>query len=120
MEYTVRETSDPGISFYLPRGRITIFKTTLAALGYPDNFRFLLDNDKRQLAIEGCSFGAVGSHQLKKIPEGHSLDIISKDMVQFIYQTCDWESDSTYRIMGITMPNRKMVVFDLNSAQKLS
>lgn len=42
MKQIVWNHSDPGISFAAPSGRITIFKTTLKALGYPPYFRFLL------------------------------------------------------------------------------
>ena len=40
-------------------------------------------------------------------------------MVRFIYQICNWDARMTYRIKGIAVPERKMVVFDLNDALKV-
>ena len=42
------------------------------------------------------------------------------DMVKFIFQTYGWDIKSTYRIKGIALPDRRMVVFDLTTALKVA
>lgn len=120
MKQIVWNHSDPGISFAAPSGRITIFKTTLKALGYPSYFRFLLDTDHKQFGIECCGYESDGSHQLPEKMTREHYDIKSMDMVKFIFQTCGWDIKSTYRIKGIAVPDRRMVVFDLTTALKVA
>ena len=116
MEQITWTHSDPGISFAASSGRITIFKTTLKAMGYPPYFRFLLDTDHKQFGIECCGFESSGSHQLpERIADDH-YDIKCMDLVRFIYQTCGWDMKSTYRIKGIPAPDHRMIVFDLTAA----
>lgn len=120
MEHITWDHNDLGISFAAPSGRITIFKTTLKALNYPPYFRFLLDTDHKQFGIECCGFASSGSHQLlEKIAREH-YDIKSMDMVRLIYQTCGWNVKSTYRIKGIAVPDRRMIVFDLTAAMRVA
>ena len=38
---------------------------------------------------------------------------------QKAYQTCGWDKKSTYRIKGIAVPDRSMVVFDLTAALRV-
>lgn len=109
----------PGISFEKAYGRITIFKTTIAALGQPPYFRFLLDVEHRKLAIECCEYASSGSHQMPDESSCENCQIKSMDLVQLLYQTCGWDMDGTYRTKGIAIPERKMVVFDLDEADKI-
>lgn len=119
MEHITWGHSDLGISFAASSGRITIFKTTLKALNYPPYFRFLLDTEHKQFGIECCGFASSGSHQLPEENAEEHCGIKSKDMVRFIYQTCGWDAKSTYRIKGIAVPDRRMIVFDLTAALRV-
>ncbi|WP_028515254.1 hypothetical protein [Ruminococcus flavefaciens] len=112
------DNEDLGLSFEKAYGRITIFKTTIEALGYPANFRFLFDEDHKQFAIESCSYDACGSHTLAEIIPDETYQLKSMDLVQFIYHACDWDENYTYRIKGIIVPIRNMVIFDLSQAIK--
>ena len=120
MEQNTWIFSDPGISFSASSGRITIYKTTLTALNHPPYFRFLFDTQQLQFAVEICGFASSGSHHLPEDTLREYHDIKSKDMVRFVYQTCGWDKRFTYRIKGITMPQRRMVVFDLRTAERVS
>lgn len=120
MEQTTWDYSDPGISFAISYGRITIFKTTLKALNYPPYFRFLLDTDHKQFGIECCGYESDGSHQLLDVMTREHYDIKSMDLVRFIYETCGWDKKYTYRINGIAMPDHRMIVFDLTTALKVA
>ena len=42
----------PGISFNIVSGRITIFKTTLKIMGYPEFFHFMFSSEDRMFGIE--------------------------------------------------------------------
>ncbi|MCR5601279.1 MAG: hypothetical protein K6G33_11135 [Ruminococcus sp.] len=120
MDQAVWNSNDLGISLAAFSGRITIFKTTLKALNYPPYFRFLLDIDHKQFGIECCGYKSEGSHQLPEKMTREHYDIKSMDMVKFIFQTCGWDKKYTYRIKGIAMPEHRMIVFDLTTAQKVA
>ena len=71
--------------------------------------------EKRQFAIECCEFESSGYHQLPEESREH-YDAISINLVRFIYRLCGWDKKSSYRIKGIAIPSRRMVVFDLTKA----
>ena len=119
MENQLWESKNLGISFSFPYGRIYLFRTTLKAIGLPPYYRFLLDPENRKLAIERCDFESGGSHQLPEDTSHDGYELKSMDMVRFIYQTCGWDIKSTYRIRGIAVPDRDMVVFDLTTAYRV-
>lgn len=119
MENQLWESKNLGISFSFPYGRITLFRTTLKAIGLPTYFRFLLDPENRKLAIERCTFESIGSHQLSEDTSRDRYELKSMDLVRFIYNTCGWDKKSTYRIKGIAVPDRNMVVFDLVPALRV-
>lgn len=41
-------------------------------------------------------------------------------MVRLIYQTCGWDVKSTYRIKGIAVPDRRIVLFDLTAVLRVA
>ena len=103
-EYIAWDYSAPGISFNVGSGRITIFKTTLEAIGYPEHFRFLFSPDG-------------GAHRLPEIVKRDHYDIKSKDLVRFVFQSCGWAKKLTYRVPGVRKaPDSHTVYFDLQQA----
>ena len=48
-EYYTWNHTALGISFMISAGRITIFKTTLAALDYPEYYRFMFNSSKHEV-----------------------------------------------------------------------
>lgn len=115
MEKEIWKADDLGINFAISCGRITLFRTTIKELDYPLYYRFLLDQENKQFAIECCDFESAGSHQLPEDNPEH-YDVISLDLVRFIYRLCGWDRKSSYRIKGIAVPEHRMVVFDLTKA----
>ncbi|WP_455124848.1 hypothetical protein [Ruminococcus sp.] len=113
------ENDDLGISFSVAYGRINVFRTALKALGLPPYYRFLLDSENKTLAVEKCSYKSSGAHQLPEDTSRDRYELKSMDLVRFIYQTCGWDMKSTYRIRGIAVPKRNMVVFDLTTAYRV-
>lgn len=78
-----------------------------------------LGNTSKTLAVEKCSYKSSGSHHLPEDTSRDRYELKSMDMVRFIYQTCGWDMKSTYRIRGIAVPERSMVVFDLTTAYRV-
>ena len=99
-EYIAWDYSSPGISFNVVSGRITIFKQTLVAMGYPEYFRFLFDPEEQFFGIEPCGIDDHGANRLpEEMPREH-YDLKSKDLVRFVYRSCGWQKKLTYRIAG--------------------
>ena len=53
-KYAFWDLKQPGISFNLTDGRITIFKSTLDIIGYPEYYRFLFSPEDRLFAVQKC------------------------------------------------------------------
>ena len=116
-EYIAWDYSSPGISFNVVSGRITIFKQTLVAMGYPEYFRFLFDPEEQFFGIEPCGIDDHGTNRLpEEMPREH-YDLKSKDLVRFVYRSCGWQKKLTYRIAGTV--DGKLVYFDLRTAYEI-
>ena len=132
-EYRTWDQSAPGISFNVISGRITIFKQTLVAIGYPEYFRFLFDpeeqffgiepcgiDDKGVLGIEPCRIDDEGAKRLPDEITREHYDIKSVHLVRFVYKTCGWRKKLTYRIAGVKYaPDSRLVFFDLRKAYEI-
>lgn len=117
--YVSWDYSTPGISFSLVPGRITIFKNTLEALGYPEYYRFLFDTENRRFAVQVCEIDDEGAHRLPETFLHDHYAIKSMDLVRFVYSTCDWNRKVTYRIPGEVYPAERLVNFNLVGALEL-
>lgn len=116
-EYIAWDYTVPGISFNINSGRITIFKTTLKAMGYPEYFHFLFSPEDLVFGIEPCNIDDGGSHRLPDELVRDHYDTKSKDLVRFVYQSCGWQKKLTYRIPGERYaPDSHTVYFDLRKA----
>ena len=116
-EYIAWDYSSPGISFNVVSGRITIFKQTLVAMGYPEYFRFLFDPEEQFFGIEPCSIDDYGANRLPEEMTREHYDLKSKDLVRFVYRSCGWQKNLTYRIAGTV--DGKLVYFDLRTAYEI-
>ncbi len=65
-----KRLQQPGISVNLSADKITIHRTTLEVLGYPEFYRFLLNMEERQLAMQACSMNERGAHRLTEVKTG--------------------------------------------------
>jgi len=110
------ESKQPGISFDFSNVRISIHRTTLRVIGFPEFYRFLLNLDKKMLAIQKCGIDDAGAHKLPRITKKDSCEVKSKDFVKLIYHTCGWDFYTTYRIAGIGYADEETVTFDLHDA----
>ena len=113
--YISWDMKQPGISFCLTEGRITLFKSTLDALEYPEYYCFLFSPEDRLFAVQKCGMGDPGANRLGDTKqENYNVKIM--DLVRFIYHTCRWKEKVTYRIAGVSFPEDQAVQFDLESA----
>lgn len=116
-DYIIWDYSLPGISFNVDSGRITIFKTTLKIMGYPEYFHFMFSPEDRMFGIEPCKIDDGGAYRLPNVINREHYDLKSKDLVRFIYQTSGWGKEVTYRIPGVReAADSHTVYFDLRKA----
>ena len=119
-EYINWDVTAPGISFNIKTGRITIFKTTLVAMGYPEYFRFLFSPEDLVFGVEPCRIDDGGAQRLPDEITREHYDIKSIDLVRFVYKTCGWRKKLTYRIAGEKYaPDSRLVVFNLRKAYEI-
>ena len=118
-KYVVWDYSMPGISFCLKSGRVTIFKTTLEVIGYPEFYRFLYNPDTRMLAIEPCEMNAPGAYALVNVKKEETYDVSSMSFVRIIYRENRWNKRISYRIAGTPHWQERAVEFDLRKALEI-
>ena len=118
-KYVVWDYSMPGISFCLKSGRVTIFKTTLEVIGYPEFYRFLYNPDTRMLAIEPCEMNAPGAYALVNVKKEETYDVSSMSFVRIIYRENRWNKRISYRIAGTPHWQERVVEFDLRKVQEI-
>ena len=119
-EYIAWDYSSPGISLNIVSGKITIFKSTLEALGHPEFFRFRFSPEDRILGLEPCDIDDAGAVHLPVNITQEYYEIRCMDLVRFIYRTCGWQKKLTYRIAGKTyFLGRRLVYFYLRSAYEI-
>lgn len=118
-KYVDWDYSMPGISFCLKSGRVTIFKTTLEVIGYPEFYRFLYNHDTKMMAIEPCAMNAPGAYALVNVKKEETYDVSSIDFVRMMYRENGWKKQISYRIAGIAYPQDRAVEFDLTKALEI-
>ena len=108
-----------GLTIDPVKGRIMIFRNTLAVLDYPEYFRFLLNKNKKKLAIQTCLMSDPGAEKLPEIENGDCCYIHSSDLVRYIYKICKWNPIYSNRVNGIYFPRIKTIEYDLNDPYEL-
>ena len=102
------------ISFCLKRQQVLIFRDVLRALGKPGCFRFLIDEATNRLAVQVCAFGDAGFHVTPDFEDKESwwsYRICSQELLELIWELCDWDPDGTYRVSGVLCPDIHVVMF---------
>lgn len=88
-------------------------------MGYPEYYRFLFDTENHRFAVQVCVIDVAGVHRMPNTILHDHYDIKSKDLVRFVYKTCGWTRNVTYRIPGEAFPVLRLVNFNLTDALKL-
>ena len=111
------------ISFCLKRQQVLIFRDVLRALGKPGCFRFLIDETTNRLAVQVCAFGDAGFHVTPDFEDKDSwwsYRICSQELLELIWDLCEWDPGGTYRVYGVLCPDIHVVMFELNDAEMYS
>ena len=104
-----------GLTFNVEDGRITIFRSTLEALGWPTRYRFLYNREAKQVAVQNCTAEDAGAHKTPKLTVSNSCEIKCVALVRMIYRDMRWNRDNTYRLEGKSIPRQQLVSFDLGT-----
>ena len=94
-----------GLTFNVEDGRITIFRSTLEALGWPTHYRFLYNREAKQVAVQNCTAEDAGAHKTPKLTVSNSCEIKCVALVRMIYrdmrpQTATCEFRSGHSVFG--------------------
>lgn len=93
-----------GLTFNVEDGRITIFRSTLEALGWPTHYRFLYNREAKQVAVQNCTAEDAGAHKTPKLTVSNSCEIKCVALVRMIYRDMRWNRNNTYRLEGKKRP----------------
>ena len=104
-----------GMTFNAVDGRITIFRSTLEALGWPTHYRFLYNREAKQVAVQNCTAEDAGAHKTPKLTVSNSCEIKCVALVRMIYRDMRWNRNNTYRLEGKSIPRQQLVSFDLGT-----
>ena len=77
-----------GLTFNVEDGRITIFRSTLEALGWPTHYRFLYNREAKQVAVQNCTAEDAGAHKTPKLTVSNSCEIKCVALVRISTGTC--------------------------------
>lgn len=113
----------PAITLDRRNGQITLHQTTLNAIGRPEYFRMLVDDDKSVLLLESCSDTDQGGIRIyytnANNPDSDKRyeRVYSRYMLRLLYTECGWLDDHSYIIYGAKVQDKPMVCFLIERAE---
>ena len=105
-----------GVTFNAEEGRITIFRSTLEALGWPTHCRFLYNRNMGQIAVQACKAEDAGAHRMTRLNETNSCEIKCVAFSRIIYRDAHWNMKRSYRLAGKPFPKQSLVSFSITGA----
>lgn len=105
-----------GVTFNAEEGRITIFRSTLEALGWPTHYRFLYNRKMGQIAVQACKAEDAGAHRVTKLNETNSCEIKCVAFSRMIYRDAHWSMKRSYRLVGRLFSEQNLVSFPVSDA----
>lgn len=105
-----------GVTFNAEEGRITIFRSTLEALGWPTHYRFLYNRKMGQIAVQACKAEDAGAHRVTRLNETNSCEIKCVAFSRMIYRDAHWSMKRSYRLVGRLFSEQKLVSFPVSDA----
>lgn len=105
-----------GVTFNAEEGRITIFRSTLEALGWPTHYRFLYNRKMGQIAVQACKAEDAGAHRVTKLNETNSCEIKCVAFSRMIYRDAHWNMKRSYRLAGKSFLEQNLVSFPILDA----
>ena len=120
LRYIPWAVDDLGITFTLRKGRIQIFKRTLEKIQFPEYCHFLFNTVEKTIAIQACDMDDKGAHRLiVDMGKRFRCEVNCTSLVRFVYQTCGWEEEYSYRILGTPRLEEQLIKHDLKLARKV-
>ena len=107
----------PAITIDFKKDRIRIYKRTLRSIGNPEFIHLLVNPEECTLAILHSDCSDLRSYRLPMARHNgkRSFEIFSKFLVRGMFDLCDeWEDNRLYRVYGDVVPNKGVVLFNLN------
>ena len=108
------------ISFSFKRRRVLIHKSTLRALNLPQNIRFLLNTEKRCMAVQSCAPIDRDNFAVPDLSTVYQYEITSISFLDIVYKLAKWDNEKTYRVIGLLYPVNQLVEFRLSEAMQIS
>ena len=117
--YETWDVSNPGITFALSTGRISVFLRTLTLLEYPQYYCFRFCSDLEQFDIRACEKNDEGAKRLRIRAPKEGVTVKDINLVRTVYSVCGWNPGISYRIAGSVMSEDKLVRFNLSGAYEI-
>ena len=108
------------LSFSLKRRRVLIHRSTLRALGMPQNIRFLLNKKKVRVAVQCCEAIDRDFFAVPDLKPSETFEISSINFLKMVYRLAKWDEDRSYRVSGTLFRVNRLAEFDLNNAEAIS
>ena len=108
-----------GISMSGKTGIMRIYDKTLEAIGNPEFFYFLMNEELKKIAIRPCEMGEEGSFRNVEPEPGRCHIISCTDFVRYLFRRYSWNRSHSILLSGEYNETDNMVEFDLESAAEL-
>ena len=108
------------LSFSLKRRRVLIHRSTLRALGLPQNIRFLLNKKKVRVAVQCCEAIDRDIFSVPDLKPSETFEISSINFLKIIYGLAKWDEERSYRVSGTLYKANRLIEFDLMDAETIS
>lgn len=105
----------PALTLDCKRYRIRIHGSTLVALDNPKYAVLIINPDDLTIGIMGTDKNEAGAHRLYPDSGGRAyVELISTPLLREINRVCsEIKLGCTYRLEGVKMPNKNIVVFEI-------
>lgn len=109
------------MSFYLKANRLHVFVDALRGIGSPNYIAFMIEENGETLIMKAYEKKDFYSH---RVPPGvyngcKSMEISSQRLCDIISGLYDRDRNSSYRIPGVILREKGMVLFYLTKAEPI-
>ena len=98
-------------------------KAVIMKLGYPEHVVLLVDDATKRIAIQVCGEDTPNAVAFYKPKKNHALSVRwnGRDLLTTICGLMGWNLRmESYKIDGVLLREENAMLFDLNSAEKMS
>lgn len=117
MEHEGKDDYKVGISLSWNNMRISIYKQTLKALGWPKYIRFLFNPREKKICIQASKFSDQDSVVLPNYVRRKKCELNSVNMILLIWALYGLEKKKTYQLNGINHKGYNLIEFNVLEAK---